>query len=132
MESFLEVQLTHVGELTTKIDPITGLFCLLPHSRVVTTGEQRLNASIKDPAEEGVAAIDWIRCHHALEELTRRGKSAGWSPTRNSVKPEEVRQLLRTRENYQTAWLTRQDWGPTWQVMVTLSLSGDRWWLVEL
>src|SRR3569833_2890182 len=132
MESSLEVQLTHVDNITAKIDPIRGLFSMGPHSRIVASGEQRLNMSGKDPAEEGINMLDCIRCRFAVDELQRRGKSCGWIRTQNAIKLEDVRPIINSRENLQIVWFKRPDWDSKWQVMANLSLSGDRWWLVEL
>ncbi len=131
-QSFLRMQLTHSFHVTARIDPITGYVSFGPHSRIVATAETHLNNSGKDPAEDGVNILDSLRCTYASDELNRRGRSFGWNVTRTPVRPEDVRQVVNMRDNYQVVWFKRQGWDPRWQVMASLSLSGDRWWLIEL
>ncbi|EON97931.1 putative mediator of rna polymerase ii transcription subunit 14 protein [Phaeoacremonium minimum UCRPA7] len=132
MLSALEVQLTYCEKITAKIDPITGFFAMSPHSRVVYEGEHRLNYRSKDPAEEGLISIEGIRCVSTMEELNRRGKSMGWIGSPRPIKPEEVRTIVNSRDGVQSLWFKREGWDPRWYLMLSLSLSGDQWWLVEL
>jgi len=134
MDSYLKVQLTHLDSVVMRIDPITGLFSLAPQSRATALGEHRLKsgAGAKDAAEEGLAALDMIRSGYAYDELNRRGKGYGWTGVKNNVPVDELRQITQTREAPQVVWFKRQDWDSKWQIMVSLSMGGDRWWLVEL
>lgn len=154
-QSFLEIQLTNAGDrIWVRIDPVTGLFSLSPQqSRVVTHSEMRINAAAAggslgggsagtggDPVEEGFVMLDNVRNLAAQEDLGRRAKSFGWQVVRNAgpggghlVKPDELRQVMNLRDSYQVLWLKRPDWAaPQWHVLASLSLSGDRWWLVKL
>jgi mediator of RNA polymerase II transcription subunit 14 len=134
-DSFLRVQLTQLGTLTIRIDPFTGSFSLSPHVRIFATGENRLNNTIKDASEDSISILDGLRSAVAFEELSRRGKSFGWMGLRNLQPPvpaDELRQIVDTRDNHQVVWLKHQEWDPKWQVMISLSLSGDRWFVVEL
>lgn len=130
--SKLVMQLSHSESLTVRMDPLTGTFSLTPQSRIVQSGERNLNMSPKDPAEEGFILLEKTRCFYATEELTRRGKSSGWSGHLPPVKPEELKAMVGTRDPFHSLWLKRQGWGPEWFVLVTMSLGGDRWWLVEV
>ena len=134
MDSCLEVQLTHLDTVVMRIDPVTGAFSLAPQSRAIAHGESRLNSGTgtKDAAEEGLAALDMLRSGYAYEELNRRSRGYGWVGTKNTIPADEQRQIVQTRENHQVVWFKRQDWDTKWQIMVCLSMSGDRWWLVEL
>lgn len=137
MQSVLEVQLTFVEKISVRIDPITGFFAMSPHSRMVFEGEYRLNYRAKDPAEEGMNSIESIRCVSAMEELNRRGRSMGWTGTRQPGKID-VKSIVtpagvgNSREPFQSLWFKREGWDPHWYLMISLSLSGDKWWLIEL
>jgi mediator of RNA polymerase II transcription subunit 14 len=136
MESYLAVQLTFSEKITAKIDPISGLFAMSPHSRMIIEGEARLNYRAKDPAEEGMNSIEGLRCVSATEELKRRGRSMGWSMARQPGKID-IKAIVHSgaggnREPFQSLWFKREGWDPHWYLMISLSLSGDKWWLVEL
>ena len=132
MLSALEVQLSYCEKIIARIDPITGFFAMSPHSRVVYEGEHRLNYRSKDPAEEGLNSIEGIRCVSTMEELNRRGKSMGWIGSPRPIRPEDLRTIVNSREGVQSIWFKREGWDPRWYLMLSLSLSGDHWWLVEL
>lgn len=131
LDSWLEVQLTHHDKITVRIDPISGQLTLAPLSLTIARGEFQLNSG-KDPIEEGVAALDNIRCQYAMEQLSRRCRGHGWTTVRQPVKEDAVRDFVKTREKYKLVWFKRQDWEPQWNVVTRLSLSGDKWFLIEL
>lgn len=130
--SELVMRLSHDNSLTVRINPTTGLFSLTPLSRIVQSGERNLNMTPRDPVDEGFSILEKTRCYYASDELTRRGKSAGWVGHPPPVKPDELKPLMNTRDPFHSVWLKRQGWGPEWFVLVTMSLGGDRWWLVEV
>ncbi|KAL1872299.1 hypothetical protein VTK73DRAFT_1648 [Phialemonium thermophilum] len=134
--SRLTMRLSHADSLTIRIDSTTGSFCLSPPSRIVLTAERNINLSPKDPVDDGFLIIEKTRCYSASEELVRRGKSMGWISHPSSqpppVRPEELKPLVGIREAFHTVWLRRQGWRAEWFVLVTMSLAGDRWWLVEV
>ncbi len=61
-------------------------------------------------------------------------KSTGWLVSRLPIKADELKQHINVspQEHYQPVWLRRPAWAASWYVLVTLSLEGDRWWLVEM
>lgn len=132
VSSQLTMPLSHSESLTVRIDPTTGSFSLNPLSRIVQTGERNFNMTPKDPVDEGFIILEKTRCYYMAEELTRRGRSAGWVAHPPPVKPDDLKPLMNTRDAFHSVWLQRQGWGQEWFVLVTLSLAGDRWWLVEV
>jgi mediator of RNA polymerase II transcription subunit 14 len=132
MRSELIMRLSQSENLVARIDPITGSFSLSPPFRMVLQGERKLNFGPKDPVDDGFSILERSRCAFAGEELTRRGKSLGWTMQSPPVKLDELKPLANTRDQFQLVWLQRQGWKPEWFVLVTMSLSGDRWWLIEV
>ncbi|KAK8087772.1 mediator complex subunit MED14 [Apiospora hydei] len=106
----LKMQLVSRDSVTIHIVPTTGLFCLSPPLPTIYPSESRLNAA-KDPSEDGLQALEALRCTGPL-------------------RPEEVKPILQTRE-FQNLWFTRRGWPAQWFLMLSLSPSGDRWWLIE-
>lgn len=125
----LKMQLISRDSVTLHIVPTTGLFCLSPPLPTIFPSESRLNAA-KDPSEDGLAALEALRCTYVMKEIGRRGKSLDWNMCRGPLRPEEVKHILQTRE-FQNLWFTRRGWPAHWFLMLSLSPSGDRWWLIE-
>ncbi|KAK2005108.1 mediator complex subunit MED14 [Colletotrichum falcatum] len=132
MESSLSMQLGSRDNVTLIIQPVTGFAAIKPHTKYSLNGENRLNYGGKDPAEDGVTCLENIRWGYVIEEFNRRGRSVGWRGCKTPIGNEDIKQIIRTREAFQTIFLQRQSLGQEWFVMVSLSLSGDEWWLLEI
>ncbi|KAF9879797.1 mediator complex subunit MED14 [Colletotrichum karsti] len=132
VESFLSMQLGSRESVTLVIEPVTGFAAMKPHTKYALSGENRLNYGGKDPAEDGVVCLENIRWGYVMEEFNRRGRSIGWKTCRSPLGGEDIKQLIRTREAFQTIWLQRQGLDQDWHVMVSLSLAGDEWWLIQI
>lgn len=132
-ESALRMQLSHDQYLNIKVSPITGTLSVVPQARGNFDLQSQLNKEIKRPITEQVTLLEKFRCYFVEDELSRRGKSRGWSVCNpHPVKYEEARQFLGARGSYQLTWLTRRGLPDNWYIMVGQSLSGDQWWLTEV
>ncbi|KAH6660371.1 mediator complex subunit MED14 [Truncatella angustata] len=131
IESSLQVQLGRSDHVNLRIAPITGFFSMTPHRMSTLRGENRLN-ELKDPTEEGMLVLEGVRYSWAAEEMNRRGKSMGWVICRNPVRVDEIRPILQTKEPFQHLWFKRKGWPTQWFLMLTMSLAGDRWWLIDV
>ncbi|KAF6841583.1 mediator of RNA polymerase II transcription subunit 14 [Colletotrichum musicola] len=132
MESYLSMQLGSRDEVTLRIEPVTGFAAIQPHTKYTLSGENRLNYGGKDPAEDGVTCLENIRWGYVIEEFNRRGRSVGWKACKSPISGEDIKQIIRTREAFQTVFLQLSSLGQDWYVMVSLSLAGDEWWLMEI
>ncbi|KAI0021002.1 mediator complex subunit MED14-domain-containing protein [Xylariomycetidae sp. FL0641] len=132
--SELKLQLSSEYCVSMKVSPITGLLALKPRIATVWKNENHLNMqSSQGIAKDGFACLERIRCGFVYEELLRRGKSVGWALCRKApLKTENVKELLKLKDLSQITWLRRRNWPQDWYIMVSLSTSGDRWWLFEL
>ncbi|KAI2465064.1 MED14-domain-containing protein [Annulohypoxylon bovei var. microspora] len=128
----LKMQLSHGHYVTVGINPTSGMFSMKPQSHLTWKGEQKLNYGSKDPIQDGASCLENLRCHHVVEEINRRGKSQGWGICKGPVKPDIVKEVLTGRETGQLMWLNRRGWPNEWYLMVNLSLSGDKWYLMEV
>ncbi|RFU32456.1 hypothetical protein B7463_g3889, partial [Scytalidium lignicola] len=132
MDSVLKVQLSNKEHASINIEPITGRFVFSPASRFLFEAEYRLNSRSKDPATEASAYIENLRCVLISEEIACRGLSVGWERTNNpGLKQDDLKPLL-PKDTLQVSWFKRPGWGKDWLVAVTLSMSGERWWLIEI
>lgn len=131
-QSSLKMQLGYGCYVTVGISSTTGMFSMKPQSSTTCRGEQRLNWYSKDPIQDGLACLESVRWNYVLDEINRRGKSTGWYKSKGPVKPNIVKEALGLREMGQLLWLRRRGWTDPWYIMVNLSLSGDKWWLMEV
>lgn len=132
LDSSLQMQLGPRVKVTLVIEPVTGFAAVQPHTKYALSGESRLNHGGKDPAEDGVHCLENIRWGYVIEEFNRRGKSTGWTMAKNPVSSEEVKRVIKTREHYHPVFFQRQGLGQDWFVLMSLSLSGDEWRLIQV
>ncbi|KAJ8124391.1 hypothetical protein O1611_g9249 [Lasiodiplodia mahajangana] len=132
-ESTLTMQLSHEQCLNIKVAPIAGTLLAAPQSRGNFDLQTQLNKETKRTIAEQVVLLERFRCHFMEDELSRCGKSRGWSVcTPHPVKHDVPRQILQTKETYQLIWLKRRGLPDNWYIMVSQSPGGDRWWLIEV
>ena len=131
LESSLAVQLASDETVTLRIEPVTGAVSMNPHTPYTHRGEQMLNTSGKNPADEGVTCLELMRKHYLNEQFNRRGKGLGWGTVANPLDLDNLRRMLKhkSKETPSTICFQRRGWPPNWYVMLALSLSGDEWWL---
>jgi mediator of RNA polymerase II transcription subunit 14 len=144
-ESSLTMQLHGEHDITLQIERWMGPFTLLPRTAVIIEGERKFNSSA-NPAEEGAASLEQLRCYFTMTDMKTHGRTVGWDVIRCPISAEElkslvysgapsygeVHQAVSSREAYQTVWMRYASWNPQWFVMISMSLGGDQWWLIEL
>ena len=136
-QSSLTVQLFDNETVTVRIDPLTGSFILSPQSTIILRWQQNLN-SCPNPAEDGPNILEQLRWLYTTRDISSRCRSNGWQVLpRIPVSQEDLKTIVNSatpssREPYRAVWLRKAGWNPQWFVMMSMSLSGDRWWLVEL
>lgn len=128
--SCLTLQVGYSGTVSLLIEPTSGAFAMKPHSKFSIQPELQLNNG-KNPAEDGVNFLEHLRCAIIEDELGRMGTARGWSVRKAPVNVDELRSITKMRKWSRTLWLQHGGWGPTWFVVVILSLEGDEWWLLE-
>ncbi|KAJ4272300.1 mediator complex subunit [Fusarium torreyae] len=129
--SSLSMQVGYKDSAALLIEPTTGVFAVKPHSKFTIQHEHQLNNG-KNPAEDGAACLENVRCGVMEDELNRRGSTMDWATKKCPLNKDELRSVTKTRDWTKTIWLQRAGWGPNWFVMVLLSPSGDEWWLLEV
>ncbi|TVY37517.1 Mediator of RNA polymerase II transcription subunit [Lachnellula subtilissima] len=130
-ESELKVQLTSDRHLTVRIEPITGRFVLGPSSRLAVEFEFKLNDQCNDPATNAHNLIEEMRQKAVMDDILLRGVSLGWIRVKNpGIKLDDLRSVV-PKETSQVLWLQRPGWVKNWYFAVSMSVSGERWWLIE-
>jgi mediator of RNA polymerase II transcription subunit 14 len=130
-ESELKVQLTSDRHLTVRIEPITGRFVLGPLSRLAVKFESKLNEECNDPAANAHNFIEELRKRAVMDEILVRGVGLGWNRVDNpGTKLDDLRSVV-PKDTSQVLWLQRPGWVKNWYFAVSMSVSGERWWLIE-
>lgn len=128
----LNVQLTRHHKILITIEPITGRFAISPTSRLASQVEWKLNNQTKDPATNAHDFIENLRCVTVSEEAISRALTVGWQPSRIiGLKKEELKPIV-PRDTLQLSWFKMAGWGDEWVVALSSSMSGERWWLIEM
>ncbi|KAH8676654.1 mediator complex subunit MED14-domain-containing protein [Tricladium varicosporioides] len=130
-ESEMNVQLTNERHLSVRMEPITGRFIFSPASRINSDSESKLNNQAKAPAIDGYKYIESLRHFAVTEEIVSRAVSLGWIRVDNpGLKQDDLRAVV-PKDTSQVVWLRRNGWKKNWFVAISLSMSGERWWLIE-
>lgn len=135
--SSLAVQLFDNDKAVIKIEPLTGFFTMFPRSPVFLKGQMKLNTS-SNAAEEGANLMEQLRFDHTVKDLNSRVRSIGWFVCRPPITQEETKAIVYSdasgsREAFKAVWLRKANWMTRqWFVMISMSLGGDQWWLVDL
>lgn len=135
--SSVAVQLFDNDKAVIKIEPLTGFFTMFPRSPVFLKGQMKLNTS-SNVAEEGANLMEQLRFDHTVKDLNSRVRSIGWFVCRPPITQEETKAIVYSdasgsREAFKAVWLRKANWMTRqWFVMISMSLGGDQWWLVDL
>lgn len=129
--SQLMVQMSHREHLTMNIDQVSGDLIFSPASRLNSEAQHRLNTRCNDPASEAFQHIENLRCLSIVEEVALCGQSVGWVRQRPpALRPEDIKAVL-PRDTLQVAWFRRQGWRQEWSVVISVGMSGQRWFLIQ-
>lgn len=125
----LQIQLTDNNHVTLSFEPISGSMVLQPASSLSGRTEFELNR-LANPVAEGVPHITMLRCLAAEQEIAMQAKVAGWEVLQTfRLSHGELRNLF--PQNDLRYLLIRQPaWQPNVMIAATLSMEGDRWWLI--
>ncbi|KAL1839168.1 hypothetical protein VTJ49DRAFT_1824 [Mycothermus thermophilus] len=138
LNSQLSMRLLGQEDAVLRLSPWTGFFNFLsPPPALVRDWRLRFN-SIKNRVEDGPVALERFRCFYAAERLRARAEESGWEVLQTAPLPlDEVKNQIfkrapASRESLQLVWLRNTSWDPSWFAILSMSLGGDRWWLIEV
>ncbi|KAK4147698.1 mediator complex subunit MED14-domain-containing protein [Dichotomopilus funicola] len=136
-ESSLTMQLIGDKEAVLGIGTWSGAFSFKDSSPMGRDWAQRMN-SVRNPADDGAAMLEhyrWLYSAHCLKKLS---KSTDWVVLSQAPVPQdETKRVVYSRATtirppFYAVWARNARWNPQWFAMMSLSLGGDRWWLVEI
>ena len=130
-ESLLKVQMTDREHLTVRVEPITGRFIFGPASMLIYSIENQFNHKSKDPARDAQGWIETIRHRIVDFDIASHAMSSGWRRVAMPSLPEDVMKSKFPKDTAQLAWFQRPSWKKDWFMVVSFSMGGERWWLIE-
>jgi mediator of RNA polymerase II transcription subunit 14 len=132
-ESVLKVQLTSQEHLSVNLEPITGRFIFSPATMIIARMEGEFNSKSKDPVRDAHGYIETIRYRIVEYEIVSHALSVGWQKSNAPAPiPEDILKSLFPRGTAALTWFRRPSWKKDWFMVVSLSMSGERWWLIEM
>ncbi|KAM3417794.1 Mediator of RNA polymerase II transcription subunit 14 [Cercospora zeina] len=117
--------------IAIKIETVTGLATISPSSRDAATAQRHLN---RDPSIDSSGSIAQLLCRGVQDKVRKMAVSARW-------------QLLDPRcfgpqPNFRTwfgsdfvcydVFACNEAWGERWLLCTTYSLTGQKWWVVQI
>lgn len=112
--------------LTLRISPVTGRFSISPVTPITMDVENRLNSDLTlDPGH----TIAMLCCKLLQTQISKQAKRVGWF----SAPLERLDNPKKYFGNEMLRWsiFASNVWSSNWAIAVTISLSGERWWVVE-
>jgi mediator of RNA polymerase II transcription subunit 14 len=135
--SALTMQLLGKEDAVLGIGTWSGNFYFADRSPIALDWAQRFN-SLRNPANEGSIVLEQCRWVYTMRYLRTLPKPADWVVLRQAPVPsDEVKRVVYShaptvREPFHATWIRNAHWNPQWFAMMSLSLGGDRWWLIEM
>ncbi|KAL2271129.1 hypothetical protein VTJ83DRAFT_500 [Remersonia thermophila] len=138
LSSQLSMRLLGQEDAVLRLSPWTGFFNFLnPPPALVRDWRLRFN-SMKNRVEDAPIALERFRCFYTADRLRARAEESGWEVLHTAPLPlDEVKNQIfkrapASREGVQLVWLRNTSWDPSWFAILSMSLGGDRWWLIEV
>jgi mediator of RNA polymerase II transcription subunit 14 len=113
-----------------------NLYFSEPSPLVAHEWKQRFN-SLRSPVDEGPGALEQFRWSYTARCLRMLPKSAQWAILPQAPIPlDEVKRAVNmhappSREAAHMVWVRHTHWHPHWYAMMSLSLGGDYWRLIQ-
>lgn len=137
INSALTMQLLGRADAVLSIGMWSGNFYFEDRSMIGVEWARRLN-SLRNPAHEGSGVLESLRWIYMARYLLALPKPADWVVQLHAPVPlDETKRVVYSdapaaREPFHAMWIKNTRWNPQWFAMMSLSLSGDRWWLIEV
>ncbi|KAK5731532.1 mediator complex subunit [Elasticomyces elasticus] len=122
----LRLRLPSMGDsLNVRLEPVTGQFSISPPTNVTLHNERILNAN---PQVDVSLLLAALVCALVQEKVHKQAELLDWGELRDLAGME---QKLGQHVLHRTVF-SIPGWGERWALAVGFSLSGERWWIVQL
>lgn len=136
VESSLTMELLGDKTAVLRIGPWLGDFYFLDPSPAQGSWKARFN-SLGNPTEDAPVLLERLRWFFVMDYLKVQVPST-WTVLSAPRAPlDEVKSMVysgspSSREGFQAVWLRHVSWDSQWFLVMTMSLGGDNFWLVEV
>lgn len=113
--------------LTLRISPVTGNFSISPASPITLDVVRRLNSEATPDAGQLIAAL---HCKLLQDQIRKHAQRTGWVPT--PVGKQDDLGRLFGNDILRWSVFVPKNWSSQWAMAVTFSMSGEKWWVVEI
>ncbi|KAK5685901.1 mediator complex subunit [Elasticomyces elasticus] len=111
--------------LNVRLEPVTGQFSISPPTKVTLHNERILNAN---PQVDLPLLLAALVCAVVHEKVHKQAELLNWRELRDLA---GIEQKLGQHVLHRTVF-SIPGWGERWALAVGFSLSGERWWIVQL
>ncbi|KAK4228993.1 mediator of RNA polymerase II transcription subunit 14 [Podospora fimiseda] len=132
-DTALTVQLLGDDSVSLHIDQYMGAFSISPPVPLAMRAQNMLN-SFPNAVDQAPHALEKLRWDHMRNTLISRGFTLDWHIAPPPItSQDELKGIVgsTSRESFQVNWLWKRGWTKEWFVLMSMSLGGDSWWLVE-
>jgi len=126
----LEIQVSNEKRIRLGIEPTTGRLFITPASVYSTLALESYLPRATDPINQVPQLIDQLRCRLALQNIHNHALTLGWQRIPQEV-PSSVLKEKTSPDALFWSWFRRPEWNKSWSLVVSVSMSGERWWLLE-
>ena len=126
----LEIQISNDKRIRLGIEPTTGRFFITPASTYSRLALENYLPRATDPINQVPQLIDQLRCRSALQNIHTHALTLGWQRIPQDVSLSVLREKTSPLALL-WSWFRRSEWETSWSLVVSVSMSGESWWLLE-
>ena len=126
----LEIQISNDKNIRLGIEPTTGRLFITPASQYSKLALESYLPRATDPINQVPQLIDQLRCRSALHNIHAHALTLGWQRFSHDVSPSVLKERTSPLALIWN-WFRRPEWDRSWSLVVSVSMSGERWWLLE-
>lgn len=114
-------------QLRLRISPVTGNFYISPANAITMDAEKKLNS---DSSLDVPQLLSILHCKLLQDQIGKHARRLGWHPTAIG-RQDDIRKIF---GGDVTRWsiFTPKNWGTEWAVAVTISLNGEKWYVIQI
>lgn len=113
--------------LTLRVSPVTGNVSISPATPITIDTENKLNS---DPSLDAGQILSILQCRLLQDQIRKHAQRLGWLQVPIG-KQDDPRKIFGGDVIRWSIFIPRE-WGNEWAIAVTLSIDGEKWWIVQV
>ena len=115
--------------LRVRIEDVTGNFSITPPSAGTLNTEKRITT---DPTADTSRWLAGLVCAEVLGRARQESEWLQWTPTANLIPQTNLATVFHETSLQFLVFTPKLEWSENSALVFTVSLAGEKWWLVEL